>query len=89
MVVGEEELPLKEYAELTGVSVDTVRRRLRSDQLEGTFRNGKWWVKVKVDDLPVVRSAMGNLESVVVVLQEQLRIKDHQIASLLDLLHKG
>ena len=40
-------LPIKDAAEMLGVSIDTVRRRLRRGDLQGEFVDGRWLVDIE------------------------------------------
>lgn len=39
-------MPIKDAAEFLGVSIDTIRRRLRRGELTGEFTDGRWLISV-------------------------------------------
>lgn len=66
-------MPIKEAAEFYGVSVDTIRRRLRRRELRGELVDGRWLVEVSENEVPYGSAA---------TTQAALRLIEREVESL-------
>lgn len=80
---------IREAAEILGVSVDTVRRRLRGGMLEGerveTPQGYVWYVEipdgVSPEQVPTQPPMQANVAEILAMLRQQLAVKDEQIGT--------
>ena len=82
-------LAIEEAAPLLGVSVRTIRRRIKSCDIESEMRNGKWFVRIDNQTAVSTQMSQGSLtdqlqsevqylRQEVTELREELKRKDEQ-----------
>ena len=78
------QVAINEAAEIMQVSADTIRRRIKRNQIKAFKKNGVWTVDIEEPD----RGEVESLKELVKVLQTQLDARTREISELHILLQR-
>ena len=83
-----ERLPIKDAAAQMGVSIDTVRRHLRTGKLHGELEGGKWKVEVPADRAVSLERSGVPAPHVIAILTQELEWRHEEVLRMQGLLDR-